>query len=288
MAEISRDPAKQAPREDFRKIITELSRKRGGHLEVFQDFCRIVACTLALQTREEEYLIVAKRYDRDELNRFSMALGGLVTEMEEHPFTDILGVYYTEINSTATAKARGEYYTPPGISKVMAQMLFCSGGEGTGSGVEQAIERGMPITVQDPACGSGGMILSLAELFAPRKAVDLLRMTLIDISPTACDMAYINTTLWGIPAKILQGNALTMKFEKGWKNIHWARVGEDDRLAVKRMIDLSREIFSGNQKETKKGKEREERSTPEKPNISIPEPEDRLDGEGQFQLGLDF
>ena len=205
MADFHLETNRQAPREDFRKIITELSRKRGGHLEVFQDFCRIVACTLAVQTREEEYLLVAKRYDREELGKFSEALGGLIAEMEEHPFADILGPYYTEINSSATAKARGEYYTPPEVSEVMARMLFSSGGEGSPR-VDQAIEEGKPITVQDPACGSGGMILAMAKSFGPKKAVDLLRVTLIDVSPTACDMAYINTTLWGIPSKILQGN----------------------------------------------------------------------------------
>jgi len=71
-----------------------------------------------------------------------------------------------------------------------------------------------------------------------------------------------------------------MDLDKGWKNLHWARVGEDSRQAAIRMIDLSRELFS---EPTEKAK------PPAKaPNIVFPEPENRLDDNGQFQLGLDF
>ena len=129
----------------------------------------------------------------------------------------VLGVYYTEINSTASAKTRGEYYTPPGVSEVMARMLFGVGE--TNSGLDKAIEEWRPITISDPACGSGGMILTVAKQFAEKKAVDLLRATLVDVNPTACHMAYINTTLWGIPAKIIHGNSLTLETVRGWKKL---------------------------------------------------------------------
>jgi len=179
-------------------------------------------------------LEVAKRYDRETLFRFRDAMHSVLAEMEKKPFEDVLGVYYTEINSSATAKSRGEYYTPPGLSRIMAHMLFSPGAD---IDLDQRIEEGKPITVQEPSCGSGGMVLAMAEIFAPKKAVDLLRVTMIDISPLACDMAYINTTLWGIPAQILQGNSLAWKFENCWKNFNWARVGEDSRQAALRMID---------------------------------------------------
>ena len=110
-------------------------------------------------------------------------------------------------------------------------------------GTEQIIERGRPVTVNDPACGSGGMFLRFAKQLAPtaeRKEshVDLMRATCQDVSPTACDMAYVNTTLWGIPAHIIQGNTLTMEIQNDWKNIHWHRVGEDQRQAILQMQRL--------------------------------------------------
>jgi methylase of polypeptide subunit release factors len=54
-----------------------------------------------------------------------------------------------------------------------------------------------PITVCEPACGAGAMILSFAEA-CPPDVRRRLRVTAIDISRTACDMAFINTTLWGV------------------------------------------------------------------------------------------
>ena len=68
--------------------------------------------------------------------------------------------------------------------------------------------------------------------------MDLLRVTARDVSPDACDMAYINTTMWGIPAHIIQGDTLKMEVVKAWKNIHWHWVGEDGRQMFKRLDDF--------------------------------------------------
>lgn len=193
----------------------------------------MAACALAVGTREDEYFEAIRTYDKGELAELSKALALLVTEMESKPFTDILGTYYTEVASHSSKLARGEFYTPPEISKMMAKMTI---------NTEAIKERGLPITVNEPACGAGGMMLAVAEEFAP-DSVDLLRVTCQDINPIAVDMCYINTTLWGIPATIIQGNALSSDpgtaRTKVWKNVHWARVGEDLRqshLQIMRLI----------------------------------------------------
>ena len=65
-----------------------------------------------------------------------------------------------------------------------------------------------------------------------------MRVTAQDISKVGCDMAYVNLTLWGIPAHIVWGDTLRNTVNNSWKNVHWARVGEDSRLAIKRAFDL--------------------------------------------------
>jgi hypothetical protein len=75
------------------------------------------------------------------------------------------------------------------------------------------------ITICEPACGSGAMILSLGEVCSP-EVRRRLRVTAIDINRTACDMAFINTTLWGIPTKIIHGNSLSHEYWAAWSNIH--------------------------------------------------------------------
>ena len=43
----------------------------------------------------------------------------------------------------------------------------------------------------------------------------------MDINRTACDMAFIYTTLWGIPARIIHCDTLTMQCWAAWSNIHY-------------------------------------------------------------------
>jgi len=219
------------PDETYRTIIERIARTKSSSLTVFADFCRIAACCLAAGSREDEYFETIKPYSKEELSEFSKALGLLIEEMESKPFTDVLGPYYLDVASHSSKQARGEFYTPPEVSKAMAMMLV---------DVEQVKSEGKPITVNDPACGAGGMLLALAELFAPDN-VALLRVTLQDINPTGIDMSYINMTLWGIPATLICGDTLRMTVNKSWKNIHWHRVGEDQRQAALAMLDIIRQ-----------------------------------------------
>lgn len=204
---------------DYRVVIGEIARKRGAQVTVFGDFCRMAACCFAAQSREEEYLEVAGRYSNEELELFSKAMAGLVLEMEKNPFDDILGPFYQEIASKATQDARGEFYTPRPVSQLIAGMLFAA---------DKLKEENRAVSVLEPACGAGGMVLAIGELLAPTH-VDLLRVTCWDLNPIAADMCYLNTTLWGIPAEIVWGDTLRQIVHRSWKNIHWARVGEDMR-----------------------------------------------------------
>jgi hypothetical protein len=222
--------AEQHKAENIHQVVRDLAKMRGSVTEMFSDFCRMAACSLACQTREEEYLEIAGKYTRPELERVAHALANLVNDMELDPFSDLLGPIYMEIASKASVESRGEFYTPPAVCTAMAHIVV---------NAKDGVEKGLPITVLEPCVGSGGMVLAIAKGFAiPHKAVDLLRFTCWDISPLACDMAYINTTLWGIPAEIVWGDTLRATVNRSWKNIHWHRVGEDQRGANQKALDL--------------------------------------------------
>lgn len=227
-------PSQHPPKEsNFRPILENIARTKGSLVSVFSDFVCMAACAYACQTREEEYLEVAGRYQREELNKFAKAMGYMVLEMESKPYTDILGVYYCEVQSKFTRDAGGEFYTPQEIGKLMAKIS---------ANAKAVTEAGKPITINDPAAGSGGLILSVAEEFAEAKAVDLIRATCQDISKTGCDMAYINTTLWGIPARIIWGDTLRNPVRGQWENIHWHRVGEPLREQFNSLMEIIKDI----------------------------------------------
>src|SRR5205814_8176369 len=105
-------------------------------------------------------------------------------------------------------RRNGEFQTPKHVCGHMARMTLGD------------MDPSDPITVCEPACGAGAMILSLAEA-CPPEVRRRLRVTAIDINRTACDMAFINTTLWGIPTRIIHGNALSMECWAAWSNIHY-------------------------------------------------------------------
>lgn len=195
---------------DFRDILKSISHAHDAK-RVFDAFVRLAACALAAQTREPEYLEEAKRWERAELDQFGQALGALVLEMESKPFEDVLGSHYME--SAVSRKGqqwRGEFHTPKPVCDLIARMTL--------AGMEP-LPTDRPITVMEPACGAGAMILSLAEAVTP-EVRRRLRVTAIDISRTACDMAFVNTTLWGIPTRVIHGNTLSREYWAAWSNIH--------------------------------------------------------------------
>lgn len=195
---------------DFRKLLERVARHRDTRT-VFDGFVRLTACALACQTREEEYLEEAKRWEKPDLESFSLALGALVQEMESRPYEDLLGAYYMEFAlSTKGQQWNGEFHTPKPICDLMAQMTL-----GT-----QPLPVEGPITVAEPACGAGAMILALAGA-VPAADRHRLRVTATDVNRTACDMTFINTTLWGVPCQVVHGNTLSLEVWHCWKNIHW-------------------------------------------------------------------
>lgn len=199
------------PPGDFRKILERISH-RYDTCSVFDGFTRLAACALAAQTREAEYLEEAKRWEKPDLELFSEALGALVMEMETRPFEDILGGCYMEFAISAKGQQwNGEFHTPKPVCDLMARMTL--------GDMESLSDEGV-ITVCEPACGAGAMILSLAEV-CTLEVRRRLRVTAIDINRIACDMAFINTTLWGVPTRIIHGNTLSMEYWAAWSNIHY-------------------------------------------------------------------
>jgi type I restriction-modification system DNA methylase subunit len=203
--------AKLPDRPNFRELLGGISRHHDLR-RAFDGFVRLAACTLAAQTRETEYLEEAKHWEKPDLELLSKALGALILEMESKPFEDVLGNYYMEFALSSKGQQwGGEFHTPKPICDLMARMTVCD---------LESLPSDRPITVCEPACGAGAMILSLAEA-CPPEVRRRLRVTAIDINRTACDMAFINTTLWGIPTRIIHGNTLSQEFWAAWSNIHY-------------------------------------------------------------------
>ena len=129
---------------------------------VFSDWCECTAISLSnavdpvhFDKREARYLEIIRKYDASTITTFTQIMGEVIMAMEDAP-QDILGATFHALE--LHNKARGQFFTPYPICRMMAIMLAGSKQElGTTIG-----KRGFMIA-QEPAVGSGAMIVALAE-----------------------------------------------------------------------------------------------------------------------------
>ncbi|EAN7945929.1 DUF1738 domain-containing protein [Salmonella enterica] len=180
--------------------------------QVFSDFVHMAACSLynALhrdEAFEADYMQRVGRYSREDANNMSCLLAEVIQGLEFCP-TDFLGQIFMNLELGNTR--HGQYFTPYNVSHTMAQMTLSDGLPVLTSG-----ERDF-ITVSDPACGAGGMIVAMAEAmleagFNPQKQMVAY---CVDIDPVAAMMCYIQLSLMGIPAIVAIGNSLTVEIKR--------------------------------------------------------------------------
>src|SRR5580658_4610740 len=135
---------------------------RHGHWQIFADFVEMAAISVSnavdwgrREKREERYLQIVKRYKPDELVRFPEMLGSLTMALEEET-TDVLGKTFHDLE--LHNKWAGQYFSPYPLCQMVAKMTMADRGD-----LEARIaERGF-VTAQEPAAGSGAMVVALAH-----------------------------------------------------------------------------------------------------------------------------
>lgn len=176
-------------------------------LTVWSDWCEMMAitfsntCDMAHYTESEaRYLQIAGQYDAGALGRFAQALAALVNAVDQAGFADVLGDAYGQLELGNAD--RGQFFTPYSLCQAMARMTI--------EGPDEDIAAQGYITVSDPACGAGALLIAAAETLkdAGHNHQRHMHATAIDIDPTAVHMAYVQLTLLGVPAVVLHGDTL--------------------------------------------------------------------------------
>ncbi|MFB9952547.1 N-6 DNA methylase [Rhizobium puerariae] len=205
---------------------------------VFGDWCECAAISMSnavdlthFEKREARYLEIARKYDARTMGDFSKIMGEVVMALEEKPH-DILGATFHALE--LHNKARGQFFTPYPLCQLMARLVA-----GSADDMQKAIaERGFMIA-QEPAVGSGAMIIALAGaiLEAGFNYQQLLHVTAVDIDPRAVHMAYIQFSLLHIPATVIVGDSLAMRFREDWHTMAhvmggWSgKIGRTEEIA---------------------------------------------------------
>lgn len=148
-----------------------------------------------------------KQYTKEQAEEFSKLLALLVMVLEEK-YQDFLGEVHMSLN--LSSKANGRYFTPYPVCKFMAEINFF---EVENSGKLQDKEL---ITLSEPCCGSGAMIIAFAETMRKHNFnyQNQLYVEAIDINDLCFMMTYIQLSLLGIPAKVVLGDTLSLKFQQ--------------------------------------------------------------------------
>ncbi|EDS4035909.1 DUF1738 domain-containing protein [Salmonella enterica] len=180
--------------------------------QVFSDFVHMAACSLFNAVHRDEafeadYMQRVARYSAEDAHNMSRLLAEVIQGLEFCP-TDFLGQIF--MNLELGNARHGQFFTPYSVSYTMARMTLSDGLSVLTSG-----ERDF-ITVSDPACGAGGMIVAMAEAmleagFNPQKQMVAY---CVDIDPVAAMMCYIQLSLMGIPAIVATGNSLTVDIKR--------------------------------------------------------------------------
>ena len=198
---------------EFQKALKSLSHRH--HLwQVWSDFCELSALSIANsvdmgpehERREQRYLRIMERYEGDEPHQLGQMLG-MVTVGLEGMDCDFLGESFMELD--LGSQWGGQFFTPFELCQAMAKLQVMPSAEQT------AFERGF-ITLHDPACGAGAMLIGVARALhdAGLNYQQTMHATCIDVDSTAAHMAYIQLSLLHIPAVVVVGNTLTREMRE--------------------------------------------------------------------------
>lgn len=194
---------------NFTKMYNELSTMYSS-VNVFIDFVKMCAISIynsfaKNQEMEQEYLKTINSYQKEHQWIFPKMFGELIMMYEEaEDITDILGPFY-EREHLGNSRL-GQFFTPTHISDLMSEISLED--EQT---LKSIIEKRGFISLCEPTCGAGGMILSLAKVLKKRHInyqQDLL-VEATDISDVCAYMTYIQLSLYGIPATVYCGDTLS-------------------------------------------------------------------------------
>lgn len=202
-------------RKETIKLIGEMAGKYSSY-EIFSDWIRCMALSISNTTnlikdqvwreREQAYLDTMRKYTPEEREKLAILTGCLIDTLEDGP-DDVLGDIYMKANMGS--KAAGQFFTPFHLSEVCARVGLI--------GMIEEYKDGKldKITINEPACGGGAMILAAAKVIHESGINYQTAMEVVaqDIDWKGVYMCYVQLSLLGISAICVQGSTLEEPYD---------------------------------------------------------------------------
>lgn len=194
---------------EFNRLLHEVDTSKSVS-EIFNDFLTLSIYSIAQpfyrsQIIEEKYLNTAKKYSRKQLDYFA-AMNAYTLISLDMGMKDFLGEMFN-MNGLGEHR-KGQFFTPYHVSKLMGRLHFIN--------LKVDIENKDFITMCEPCCGSGGMVIAFADCMKEEgiNFQQKLYVEAMDIEEICYKMAYLQLSLLGIAAKVQLGDSLTLKVKE--------------------------------------------------------------------------
>lgn len=188
------------------EIINKIAVKQSLYT-VYSDFIELTALMISnvcafSEKREKQYLNSISKYG-EEGKLFPLLYLELVEEMNKG-FNDVLGSLFMELG--LGSKTTGQFFTPYHIAQATAGALFDK------EQIDKQIKEKGYISLLEPSCGGGAMVIALAEEmhkrdYNPQKQ---LVVECNDLDSKGVYMTYVQLSLYGIPAVVNHADSLTL------------------------------------------------------------------------------
>ncbi len=184
---------------------------------------------------EQRYLFIIKQYSEEEVNLIVMLIVSIRKTLEEkaqnNDICDILGEVYHELE--LHSKAKGQFFTPNTVARLVANITI-------NDSVIKSARNKHYIKIAEPSVGSGTMILG-AIYQLNKRGINYTKELYCDVNDVdlkCVHMAYIQLSLYGIPAKIYHRDTLTLETWSTWETPVFIIDGWNDRLKYKQNIEV--------------------------------------------------
>lgn len=230
------------PAEAQKEFVTVFNRvaPEQHRYTVFKDFVTAAAIAqynaLAQDEKyEAEYLTIEAKYKKGNDHPLAELYALLVLSYGDRP-TDVLGDLFMQLG--LGNDRTGQFFTPYHVSKLMAGIAY--GGE------LENLSKPF-ITLSEPTCGAGGMVLAFADTMLDygHNPHERLWVQCQDIDRVAAMMCYIQLNLWHIAGVVMVGDTLAGEVREFFHTTAH-HLGEwDERFKMMERIEMMRRIICG-------------------------------------------
>lgn len=195
------------------QMFENMSGRYSGY-EIFSDWVKASALSVCntchiihdsvWKEREQAYQDICRKYKQEELVLFARMLALLIDGLTED-MTDVLGEVY--MRAGLGSKIAGQFFTPFHLSELCARV---------GVDIQKIDPKSTePITLSEPSCGGGGMIIATAKVLRDNgiNFQRRLRVVAQDLDWKGVYMTYLQLSLLGIQAKVVQGDTLCNPYD---------------------------------------------------------------------------